>query len=364
MERVARNRYHSWYPFQLAFILGCIGGVCNPTSTTSVDILWFSTGGGKTEAYLGLNILALFYERLTGRSAGAQTWARFPLRLLSLQQTQRIAESVLLAEVIRRAHPRLRNTEPFGIGYFVGQENTPNKILLPSDRFYSGWDPGLDANCESCRVLELCPACRQSRPSVFFDAPSHTMIHACDNESCELSGTLPVYVVDDDIYRWAPSVIVGTVDKLAQIGQQANFRILLGRAMSRCPVHGYSASPQYCGRFGCQVVLQPVPAGFRGMNFEIQDELHLLSESLGALDGNYETLFQAVARENGIAGIRIVAATATIEGYIAQADHLYRRETRRFPMPGPTRGQSFWAVEEEEIRCASMSQCSPAGQPC
>lgn len=346
MERVANDRYDAWRPFQIAFITGCLGGVCDPASAPDVDILWFATGGGKTEAYLGLNIIALFYERFRGRTGGAQTWARFPLRLLSLQQTQRVAESVLLAEIIRRRDPRLRDGEPFGVGYFVGEGNTPNKIYLPNDRFYKGWDPFNDANCETCRVLETCPACRsEAPPRVFFDRGSHTMVHECTNPTCELAGRLPVYVVDDDVYRWAPPVIVGTVDKLAQIGQQANFRILLGKALSRCPTHGYSASPDFCSRFGCQVVLQPVPHGFKGLNLEIQDELHLLNESLGALDGNYETLFQAIARDSGIPAIRIIAATATIEGFREQADHLYRRATRRFPMPGPTRAESFWAIE-------------------
>jgi hypothetical protein len=348
MERVARGRYDAWRPFQIAFVVGCLIGVRDPASAPVVDILWFTTGGGKTEAYLGLNIIALFYERFRGRTGGAQTWARFPLRLLSLQQTQRVAESVLLAETIRRRDARLRNGEAFGVGYFVGEGNTPNKVYLPNERFFKGWDPFSDVNCETCRVLETCPACRsETPPRVHFDRASHTMVHECTNQACELAGRLPVYVIDDDVYRWAPPVIVGTVDKLAQIGQQANFRILLGKALSRCPTHGYSASPDFCSRFGCQVALQPVPRGFRGLNVEIQDELHLLNESLGALGGNYETLFQAVARDSGIPAIRIVAATATIEGYREQADHLYRRTTRRFPMPGPTRTESFWALERQ-----------------
>lgn len=346
MQRVARDRYDAWRPFQIAFIAGCLCGVIDPASAPVVDILWFSTGGGKTEAYLGLNVVALFYERFQGRTGGAQTWARFPLRLLSLQQTQRVAESVLLAESIRRRDPRLRDGEPFGVGYFVGEGNTPNKIYLPNEQFYKGWDPFNEANCETCRVLETCPACRsEAPPRVYFDRGSHTMVHECTNQACELAGRLPIYVVDDDVYRWAPPVVVGTVDKLAQIGQQANFRILLGKALSRCPTHGYSANPDFCSRFGCQVALQPVPRGFSGLNLEIQDELHLLNESLGALDGNYETLFQAIARDSGIPAIRIIGATATIEGYREQADHLYRRPTRRFPMPGPTRTESFWAFE-------------------
>jgi hypothetical protein len=156
---------------------------------------------------------------------------------------------------------------------------------------------------------------------------------------------LPVYVIDDDIHRWAPSVIAGTVDKLAQLGQQASFRILLGKAMARCPKHGYSAFLDRCGVYGCHEALRAVPAGFGGLNLEIQDELHLLNESLGALDGNYETLFQAVAAESGIPAIRIIGATATIEGYREQAEHLYRRHPRRFPAPGPTKRESFWAFQ-------------------
>lgn len=347
MECVARGRYTGWRPFQLAFILGCLPGVVDPRAAPTVDILWFRTGGGKTEAYLGLNVLSLFFSRLRGRTGGAQTWARFPLRLLSLQQTQRIAESVILAEVIRRNHPQLRNGEPFGVGYYVGQGNTPNRIYLPGTPYYNGWDPFDPKNAEACRVLEVCPACRTPNPVVRFDRDSHTMEHVCENTACPLHGNrLPVYVIDDDIYRWAPSVIVGTVDKLAQIGLQANFRILLGRPRSRCPKHGYSASDR-CGVFGCSERMLPVPKGFGGLTLEIQDELHLLNESLGALDGNYETLFQAVAEASGIPAIRIIGATATIEGYREQAAHLYRREPRRFPVPGPTKAESFWAYERK-----------------
>jgi hypothetical protein len=175
------------------------------------------------------------------------------------------------------------------------------------------------------------------------------MVHECVNGDCAFAGErLPVYVIDDDIYRWAPSVIVGTVDKLAQIGQQAGFRILLGKALARCPKHGYSERLDQCRLFGCRERLLPVARGFGGINFEIQDELHLLTESLGALDGNYETLFQAIARESGIPDIRIIGATATIEGYEKQSEHLYQRQPRRFPIPGPSKDASFWAFERAE----------------
>jgi hypothetical protein len=363
MELVANGRYDTWRPFQVAFILGCLSGVKDPRDAPEVDILWFSTGGGKTEAYLGLNVVQLFYERLKGRTGGAQTWARFPLRLLSLQQTQRIADSVLLAELVRRRQPRMKNGESFAVGYYVGAGNTPNSISLPGDRYYNGWDPFDRVNAESCRVLELCPACRDTDnpPVVRFDRDSHSMVHECPNPGCPLYGRLPVYVIDDDIYRRAPSVIVGTVDKLAQLGQQASFRILLGKALAYCPRHGYSPSLDRCAIFGCREALQPVPAGFGGLNFEIQDELHLLNESLGALDGNYETLFQTVAEESGTPAVRIIGATATIEGYEEQARHLYRRRARRFPIPGPTKSESFWAFERRNDPLRTYVAMLPRG---
>lgn len=364
MEIVADDRYDAWYPFQLAYILGCLSGVKDSGAARTVDILWFSTGGGKTEAYLGLNVLGLFYGRLTGRTSGAQTWARFPLRLLSLQQTQRIADSVIAAEVVRRRHRELREGDPLAVGYYVGSGNTPNRIQRQNSSWRDGWNPFEERNADSCRVLEKCPACRHDKkPIVEFNQEAWTMEHKCSNPSCEFHHErLPIFVVDDDVYRWAPSVVVGTVDKLAQIGMQASFRTLFGDARLYCPKHGYSASARYCGVFGCKETLRAVGRGFGGIDFEIQDELHLLNESLGALDGNYETLFQAIAKELGTNAVRIIGATATIEGYKEQSDQLYRRTARRFPIPGPTKAESFWAYEKEDDPLRTFVAMLPRGK--
>jgi Helicase conserved C-terminal domain len=362
MESTARERYDRWRPFQLAFILGCLPALADPARAATVDILWFPTGGGKTEAYLGLNALYLFYGRLKGRTGGAQSWARFPLRLLSLQQTQRFADSVLLAETVRRDHPDLRGGEPFGLGYFIGSGNTPNRVMLPSDKYYDGWDPFNRRNAESCRVLERCPACG-TKPTVSFDPDTYTMEHRCPNGSCDLGGDerLPVYVIDDDIYRRAPSVLVGTVDKLAQLSWNNGFRHLLGRAHGRCPRHGLASRPFRCSIWGCDLALQPMQDGFDGLALEIQDELHLLSESLGALNGNYETLFQAIAEACGRPPLRIIGSTATIEGYREQSDQLYRRPPRRFPVPGPRKTESFWAFENRDDPLRTYVAMLPRG---
>lgn len=366
MEFATRNKsYAAWYPFQIAYILGCLREVQNPSTASTVDILWFATGGGKTEAYLGLNALILFYGRLKGRTAGTQTWARFPLRLLSLQQTQRIAESVICAEVVRRRHPRLENGNRFSVGYYVGKNNTPNDIAKEGSNWKDGFDPFEERNTESCRVLEECPACdSDGKPAVGYNQNTLTMEHRCVNPDCIFSKErLPVFVVDSEIYRWAPSVLVGTVDKLAMLAMNYRVGVLMGNARSLCPRHGYSASPEYCAIYGCEVKDQrPVPPGFGGISFEIQDEMHLLNESLGALDGNYETLFQDIARRLGTDAVRIIGATATIEGYENQSDHLYRREARRFPIPGPTKVESFWAYERQNDPLRTFVAMLPRGK--
>ncbi|MBT2543557.1 hypothetical protein J7E99_23405 [Streptomyces sp. ISL-44] len=342
--QAAADDYVSWHPFQVAWIVGCLPGMVDPKRHPAVNIVWFQTGGGKSEAYLGLMLATLFYGRYTGVTRGTQVWARFPLRLLALQQTERFAKMVMNAEVLRRQDPRIAHTAAFGIGYFVGGGNTPNRLRKPDgSNYYNGPDPTDPATAEACRVLDNCPLCGQGL-TVKWDDPTHTMRHICQNSACELAGVLPIWGVDDDIYRRAPSVLVGTVDKLAQLGQNQAFQILLGRPHSLCPKHGYSASPTWCPVFGCKEDRRPVPKDFGHVRLEIADELHLLDESLGALDGMYESLLQKISEHLKNDPFQIVGATATIEGYENQVRHLYDRKARRFPVNGREAGETFWST--------------------
>lgn len=339
--------YTAWRPFQVAWIVGSLPDMVNPASHQDVNIVWFATGGGKSEAYLGLMIATLFYGRLNGVTAGAQVWARFPLRLLALQQTERFARMVFQAELLRAKDPRISGGDRFGIGYFVGGGNTPNRLLDPSSPYFTGLDPNDPETAEACRVLDVCPLCGNTS-QVSFDSDSWTMRHICRTAGCRMNGVLPVWGVDDDIYRNAPAVLVGTVDKLAQLGQARQFQVLLGRAASRCPKHGYTGITQ-CAVFGCTAARAPIPDGMGAVRLEIADELHLLDESLGALDGMYETLLQAISTHLGNEPMQIVGATATIEGYQAQVDHLYQRTARRFPVTGPHIGETFWSTTHPTV---------------
>lgn len=347
----ARKSYTTWRPFQLAWIVGCLPALVDPAAHPQVNIVWFATGGGKSEAYLGLMLIEMFYSRLTGTTAGSTVWARFPLRLLALQQTERFAEVVLLAEQVRKSHPDLAVGDRFGVGFYVGSGNTPNKIYDASSPFASGLDPTSTELAEACRVLEYCPVCDPQRTgtrlAVKFNATRWSMEHLCTNGACPAHGALPIWTIDDDIYRNAPTVLVGTVDKLAQLAQQREFAVLLGQAHSRCPAHGYTANPTYCAVFGCTATRAPLPPGYTGVRLEIADELHLLDESLGALDGMYETLLQAINGALNNPPLAIVGATATLEGYQNQVKHLYQRDARRFPVGGPQAGENFWAYTSD-----------------
>jgi hypothetical protein len=387
----ARKDYSALHLFQAAWITGCLPGMKDPVSDPYVDILWFATGGGKSEAYLGLMLVTLFYARRTGTTAGSLVWARFPLRLLSLQQTERFGQVLAAAEQIRLADPLTAAGEPFAVGYFVGSGNTPNKFAGRNSPFATA-DPTSPEVQEGCRVLDYCTTCgglgsdgardmqiaagaartgsvasfaalREAQPrtgggrrlEMNFDEPGWMMQHVCTSPGCPASGALDVYVIDDDIYRRTPSVLVGTVDKLAQLGMQKQFATLLGRAASRCPRHGYTADTQWCAVFGCQTRAAdraPARAGLGGLRLEIADEMHLLDEELGALDGLYETLLGAINEAMKNPPMRIVGATATLEGYREQARHLYQRPGRRFPVNGPTVGENFWAytVEDRPLR--------------
>lgn len=369
MARVAAatsSPYGAWHPFQIAWIVGCLPGMVDPAACPEVEIVWFATGGGKSEAYLGLMAVTLFHGRLTGITAGTQVWARFPLRLLALQQTERFAAVVCHAELVRRSEERIRHGNPFGLGYYVGGGNTPNELYEPGTRYYRGLDPYVPETAELCRVLETCPICRGSL-TVTFDVPSWTMQHICTASGCPMRGVLPFWGIDDEIYRHAPSVLVGTVDKLAQIGQNRRFRILLGRPEGQCEQHGLtvdrstSARSAKCYFYKCTAAVRPVAVGFGRIRLEIADELHLLEESLGALDGMYETLLHGISEALGNAPMQIVGATATIEGYENQVGHLYRRPGHRFPVPGPTVAENFWAVTRPDDPLRSYLGVRPRG---
>jgi hypothetical protein len=360
MGRVARG-FDRWRLFQIVFVVTQLPALALRAGHTEgewpsgvkrswendldvADVLWFPTGGGKTEAYLGLVCCAILYDRLRGKKLGVTAWLRFPLRMLSMQQLQRAMQVIWEAEVERRRllGDRARESDPVRLGYFVGNPPTPN-ILSPQEM-----DKYQDAAAlEALRVVPDCPACGgKGTVQVKPDKARLRFRHVC--RACEEE--LPLVVTDAEVYRFLPAMIVGTVDKMATIGLQALFGILWWGPRWRCPTHGYGYG-EYCV-WQCEVkqsqrqLIQPLDPG---PALHIQDELHLLQEELGAFAGHYETLIRYCEEKASHLPAKVVAATATIEGFEHQVRHLYGVQgARRFPGRGYERYQNFYATLERD----------------
>ena len=125
-----------WRAFQLAFFLLNLSGLADPANPERefVDLLFFPTGGGKTEAYLGLAAFTMVLRRLRnpedgGRAgAGVSVIMRYTLRLLTLDQLGRAASLVCALELERRKDAGRYGDWPFEIGLWVGKAGTPNRL--------------------------------------------------------------------------------------------------------------------------------------------------------------------------------------------------------------------------------------------
>jgi hypothetical protein len=361
MEKASRGKYDGWRLFQIIFIVSQLPGLAareypelEISDDDRVEILWFAAGGGKTEGFLGLILFQAFFDRLRGKIFGVTAFVRFPLRLLAFQQLRRLARALAAAEELR-ASESLGGAR-FSIGDFVGGNVTPNSISESDHkRFVAN---GVDKRYQ--RIFE-CPFC-DSPVNLDYDKEIRLIKHVCSNARCQHKDKLPVYIVDTDIYRFLPTVIVSTVDKIALFGFNQRFANIFGRFDFICYKHGASFNninktdcsaakafgegkrPDKCE--GKPISYGPFPDPSPALL--IQDELHLLSEDLGAFDAHYETAVMQLFRSLGHKPWKIIAATATIEEYDQHAAQLYLKRARQFPSPGPEVYESFYYRQEPD----------------
>ncbi|EJB5292126.1 helicase [Vibrio cholerae] len=354
MSLSSNGKYTSWRSFQFGFLLANLGSIVDQKDEADIaDVVWFATGGGKTETYLGLLITASIYDRLTGKSSGITAWSRFPLRMLSLQQTQRFANAIAAADIVRKKH-NIQGAR-FSLGFFVGNGATPNSIPVDAEPGQPDIDdPGMPSKYQ---VLDSCPYCHDKTIEMDFDRASWRLYHKCTSASCITQGEpLPIYVVDDEIYRFLPTVVVGTLDKAASVSMQTAMRGLLGAPKGKCSKgHGYTYSrrsqkPNGCLVPGCKGEVCDLGMDVKrfGPSFRLQDELHLLRDSLGAVDAHYEAIFDSLEEELCDRKPKILASSATLTGYEKQVDVLYRRKGRVFPVPPPKEGAGFWTADSTD----------------
>lgn len=391
--RIQGKTFTGWHLFQLGFILSQIRSIYErhaPVdelrgSMESADVLWFATGGGKTEAYLGIISMALLYGRLKGRDYGTTAWLRFPLRMLSVQQFQRL--SYVLAQTNKIRHRERLNGWPFTIGYYTG-EGTPNRVSSTyGEDVQKGFLPAFsEERLKSYQFISDCPYCGTlGSIGIFTDMARARIKHVCSNLECwsnteaelgahgeGVQGEIGIYVSDEECYRYLPSVLVGTVDKLAVIGHNHRFVNYFGGAHYFCPEHGFSQRSKCehrriekrgekwealdCGNNTRTSNLRLVPVARMvdpGFSFLVQDELHLLRESLGNFDAHYETLLSTLQTSHGGRAPKVLSATATIKDFEDHIHHLYLRTAIRFPAPGVNQGESFYARRAKDVETGS-----------
>jgi len=349
-----------WRVFQLAFILLNLPGLADPADPhrETVDLLFFPTGGGKTEAYLGLAAFAMVLRRLRHPGKGARAGAgvsvmmRYTLRLLTLDQLGRAAGLVCALELEREADPDRYGEWPFEIGLWVGKAATPNVLGRKGD----GRSDSARAKVRQFKSdprgkpspipLESCPWCGQRFvPDSFTllpddDRPRELRV-ICTNFECDFTRDrpLPIVAVDEPIYRRLPAFLIATVDKFAALPWVGPAGALLGGAERFDDAGFYGAAEPGHGRR--LDALLPPP------DLVIQDELHLISGPLGTMAGLYEAAIEGLCvRDTDRDAVRpkIVASTATVRRAQDQIQALFARSlTQVFPPPGPDRRDSFFA---------------------
>ncbi|UOY00285.1 helicase-related protein [Blastococcus sp. PRF04-17] len=367
----AGKPFDTWRLFQLVYIVTHLPALAARElddlemrrELDHVDVLWFPAGGGKTEAYLGLIIAALFYDRLRGKHAGVTSWLRFPLRMLSVQQLYRMLRVLVLAEELRQEEGiGAADDDPFALGYLVGSAGTPNSLRWERG-WWKGWEiesrraeKGTFADDHSNdRLITRCPYCGQEKIILVLDVDAVRLVHQCT--ACDRA--LPLYMTDEEVYRYLPAVVISTVDKLTGYTWFGEYTSFSHGPAYRCPKHGYFSFPvagtclvgaELCppGKGAlptARPVKDPVPA------LTVQDEMHLLKEELGAFSGHYEGLIAELQR-GGPSGLptKVLAASATIEQFEDQLRQIYGRIPRAFPAAGYERDRSFYIQTTPDVR--------------
>lgn len=386
VEELDIEKNRTWRTFQLAFVLLNLDSVTNlhhphrsDPSKAVADLLWFPTGGGKTEAYLGLAAYTMGLRRLQGEIAGRSgehgvaVLMRYTLRLLTLQQFQRATTLICACERIRReaedAGAPIWGLEPFRIGLWVGARSTPNRTEHSAEALKRQRDVHTQ---QSSRVggmgtpvqLKACPWCgtpidggKHIEVDSFKSGSGRTLMYCgdkygrCPFTKLKAEGEgLPVVVVDEEIYRRLPTLLIATVDKFAQMPWNGAVQTLFGHVDQRCDRHGF-ASPDMPdtdhpkrGKLPRAKLKEHAP--LRPPDLIIQDELHLISGPLGTLTGLYETAVDALCSWD-VGGTRVrpkvVASTATVRRAGHQIHALFLRDVQVFPPQGLDVEDSFFS---------------------
>ena len=375
---VLRTDYpHSWRTFQIAFILMQIEALTKPQTprrsgdAANVELLFFPTGGGKTEAYLGLAAFAFAIRRrqgivptpdgpLDGRS-GLAVLMRYTLRLLTAQQFQRATALVCAAELFRRQAPDVWGDEPFRIGLWVGTAVSPKYVKDAAEEL-KRFNDGRGGHRVTVLQIQRCPWCGTKITPQTVRVDGDRVFVRCGDDLADcpfsaggaVSEGLPVLTVDEEIYRLAPTFVIATVDKFARLAREGEAASLFGYVSARCERHGYvHADSQSCrvqvgGKHPGGGAVRPV-GRLRPPDLIIQDELHLITGALGTTVGLLEVAIDVLTRwrrsDSSPVKPLIVASSATVRNAPDQVRGLYGRGVTVFPPPVLDAGDTYFSRE-------------------
>lgn len=324
----------SWRVFQLVFIVSIARSVVGGEELDVVDVLHVATGGGKSEAYFGLLVFSMFYERLEGKLDGVTALVKFPLRMLSIQQLERLSSVIIYAEKLRQEKIDTFKGQEFSLGYYVGNsEDFPDTYSRSRSELYSDSKLSkLKVEPVYSKILSYCPLCKyesRGKVRIIDDTSKKRLLHQCESN---LEHRFSIYYSDREIFRFRPTVIVSTVDKWASLSSQRRARSLLGGGGSMCPNgHGFIPSGDkcedkkedgLCDYIGLNEGTSPGPI------LNIQDEMHLLKESFGTISSHFEGLIESIIYENSNGRkIKHVAMSATLNGVRSQIRELYKKDS-------------------------------------
>lgn len=360
-----KEKQPSWYPFQLAFLLMNLASVADPSHEhrDTAELIYFPTGGGKTEAYLGLIAFTILLRRLRGQSAahegrGVAVLLRYTLRLLTLDQLARAATLICALERLRHGKPRELGNARIAVGLWVGASASANRLAdvkkaLADASAGQSESPFPLTACPWCgdaikvQNIKLVDASGKPVSKGFTRAAVYCGSVSCDfNESKSTGAGLPVLFVDEQIYDEVPAFIVATVDKFAMLPWRGDAGLLFGQAthLDDSRVYGVMDSLPLGAR--------PLPKGLLAPELVVQDELHLISGPLGTMVGLYEAAIAQLCERDGPEGPRkakIVCSTATVRRAREQIRALFDRPMALFPPRGIDQGDNFFARVDTSV---------------
>lgn len=352
-----------WHLFQLAFLLLNLPALADPRreDRDDVELIFFPTGGGKTEAYLGVIAFVLLLRRLRGRERpdaglGVAVILRYTLRLLTLDQLARAATLVCALEVLRRGDPAQLGDARFAAGLWVGRSATAN-TLEEVRNLILDYKNSSSPKAESPFPLTHCPWCNEPLGRDSLTMQPGEVIVGCGNHLCDFAPGrfpegLPVLFVDEQIYRELPCFLLATVDKLAMLPWRGEAGLLFGRALVRDGRRFWGPVDAALGEVP-RSVRTDLPDGLLPPELIVQDELHLIAGPLGTMAGLYETAVEALClrtlEDGAVVRPKILASTATVRRAREQILSLFGRErTAIFPPPGVDDGETWFARVDRE----------------